>query len=138
MKINSQRIIRVVSAAIVENDRYLITQRNAQAVLPLLWEFPGGRVEDGESDEAALARELHYRLGLRASIAELLASTQRPYQDYTVHLQLYRCQLGPVAPRALMVRNMAWVRSDEFDFYTFAPADQGAMDAMLFGRSKTH
>lgn len=138
MKLSPQRIIRVVSAAIIENDRYLITQRNAQAVLPLLWEFPGGRVEDGETDEGALVRELHYRLGVRAAIAELLSSTERPYKDYTVHLQLYRCSLGPVAPRAINVRDMAWVRSAEFDFYTFTPADQGAMDAMLFGRPKTH
>lgn len=138
MKMAASRIIRVVSAAIMDDGRYLITQRNAQAVLPLLWEFPGGRVEDGETDEAALARELHYRLGIRAQICELLNTTERPYQDYTVHLQLYRCKLGPVAPKPLMVRDMAWVRSGDFDFYTFTPADQSAMDAMLFGRPKAH
>ena len=53
-----KRSITVVSAAIIREGRYLITQRNEHAMLPLLWEFPGGRVEDGESDEEALVREL--------------------------------------------------------------------------------
>ena len=50
----SRRTIRVVAAVVQRNDRYLITQRRATAVLPLLWEFPGGRVEDGESDAAVV------------------------------------------------------------------------------------
>jgi 8-oxo-dGTP diphosphatase len=53
-----RRKIRVVGAMIEKDGRYLITQRSPTASLPLLWEFPGGRVEPGETDEAALAREL--------------------------------------------------------------------------------
>jgi 8-oxo-dGTP diphosphatase len=138
MKLARKKVIRVVSAAIADGDKYLITQRNASAVLPLLWEFPGGRVEDGETDEAALRRELFYRLGIRAEIAELLNTTQREYETYVVHLQVYRCGQGPTPPQALRVRDLQWVRSDEFDFYTFTPADQAAMDAMLFGRPLAH
>ena len=52
------RTIRVVSAVIERGGRYLITQRRATAVLPLLWEFPGGRVEPAETDAAALEREV--------------------------------------------------------------------------------
>ena len=128
-----KRTIRVVSAAITQDLRYLITQRNAKAVLPLLWEFPGGRVEDGETDEAALARELHYRLGIEADICELISVTEREYDEYVVHLQLYRCELGPLAPKPLMVRDLRWISSDEFDLFKFTPADQTAMDALLFG-----
>ena len=51
-----RRRIRVVGAMIEKDGRYLITQRSPTASLPLLWEFPGGRVEEGETDEAALAR----------------------------------------------------------------------------------
>ena len=69
--------IRVVSAAISQDGRYLITQRKASAVLPLLWEFPGGRVELGVDDAGALARELHYRLGIEAEVGEQLSCTTR-------------------------------------------------------------
>ena len=125
-------VIRVVSAAICREQRYLITQRSSTAVLPRLWEFPGGRVQHGETDEAALVRELHYRLGISAEIVALISSTEREYDDYIVHLQLYRCHLGATEPKPLMVRDMRWVASDAFDDYEFTPADQKGMDALLF------
>lgn len=134
----SKRIIRVVSAAIMDGNRYLITQRNERAVLPLLWEFPGGRVEDGETDKAALQRELQYRVGIEATVHELIYTTERAYEDCIVHLQLYSCRLGPIPPKPLMVRDMRWVSSEEFSQYRFAPADQGAMDALLFGGHQPH
>ena len=59
---SSLRTIRVVAAVIEREGRYLITQRRPTAVLPLLWEFPGGRVEDSETDAAALKREVRHRL----------------------------------------------------------------------------
>jgi 8-oxo-dGTP diphosphatase len=59
-----QPTIRVVSAEIQHEGRYLITQRSARAVLPLLWEFPGGRVRDGEDDREALVRSVHHRIGV--------------------------------------------------------------------------
>jgi 8-oxo-dGTP diphosphatase len=54
-----ERTIRVVAAVIERDGCYLITQRRPNAVLPLLWEFPGGKVEEGETDAAALRREVH-------------------------------------------------------------------------------
>ena len=129
-----KRLIRVVSAVIRHDGRYLVTQRNATAVLPLLWEFPGGRVEDGESDDEALRRELQFRVGIDADVCELISSTEREYDNYVVHLQLYRCELGPIAPKPLSVRDMRWLSSHEFDLYEFTPADQSAMDALLFNR----
>ena len=62
--------IRVVAAEIERDGHYLITQRNPHAVLPLLWEFPGGRVEMGESDAQALARELHEGMGIEVEVDE--------------------------------------------------------------------
>lgn len=132
----SKQKIRVVSAAIRRGGRYLITQRKSNAVLPLLWEFPGGRVESGESDKDALRRELSYRLGIQPEVADQIASTERDYSDYTVELHLYRCALGPVEPNPLNVEALQWARPDELDSYTFAPADQSSMDALLFGGKK--
>ena len=61
----AQPLIRLVAAVIERDGRYLITQRRSTAVLPGLWEFPGGRVEDGETDEQALSRELARTAGHR-------------------------------------------------------------------------
>ena len=67
--------IRVVAAVIAEGGRYLITQRRPTAVLPLLWEFPGGKVEQGESDADALKREVFHRLGVQIEIASVVGDS---------------------------------------------------------------
>lgn len=133
----SKKSIRVVSAAIERNGRYLITQRQAKAVLPLLWEFPGGKVEAGESDEAALRRELRERIGIDVTVQEHLSSTAREYDKYIVELHLYRCDVGAAEPQISTVRDLRWVSSSEFADYQFTPADQESMDALLFGENKT-
>ncbi|HUL58712.1 MAG TPA: NUDIX domain-containing protein, partial [Anaeromyxobacteraceae bacterium] len=65
-----RRKIRVVGAMIEKDGRYLITQRPPTASLPMLWEFPGGRVEPGETDEGALARELREEMGIEVDVAD--------------------------------------------------------------------
>jgi 8-oxo-dGTP diphosphatase len=133
----AKKRIQVVSAAIMQDGRYLITQRQEKAVLPLLWEFPGGMVEQGESDEQALARELRERLGIEATVAEHISSTEREYDKYIVELHLYRCDIGDAQPRVGNVRDLRWVTSSEFSSYAFTPADQKSMDALLFPRRRT-
>ncbi len=130
----AKKQIRVVSAAIVREGRYLITQRQEKAVLPLLWEFPGGKVESGESDEAALSRELRERLGVDAEVAEHISSTEREYDKYVVELHLYRCDIGQSEPRVGNVRDLRWVGCGEFGNFEFTPADQKSMDALLFAK----
>ena len=78
------RTIRVVAAVIERGGDYLITQRRASAVLPLLWEFPGGRVEDGETDADALRREVKHRLGVEVQPGQLISFVSHPYE----HLSL--------------------------------------------------
>ncbi len=128
----AKKRIRVVSAAIMRDGRYLITQRQEKAVLPLLWEFPGGKVEPGESDEFALARELRERIGIDARVAEHISSTEREYDKYVVELHLYACDIGSAEPVVGNVRDLRWVSSSEFGSYEFTPADQKSMDALLF------
>ena len=68
----AKEVIRVVAAVIEHGGRYLITQRNANAVLPLLWEFPGGRVEPDESETHALLREVKGRIGVEVIVGPKL------------------------------------------------------------------
>ena len=87
------RTIRVVAAVIEREGRYLITQRRPAAVLPLLWEFPGGRVEEGETDAAALKREVRHRLGVDIDVGQLISFVSHPYERYVVDLYLYECHI---------------------------------------------
>ncbi len=123
--------IRVVAAVIGHDGKYLITQRRPNAVLPLLWEFPGGRVEDGETDAAALEREILHRLGVSVDVSECIGFESHTYEAYLLELYTYDCRIreGTLEPRA--VHAFEWVRSDEFDSYEFTPADEASVAKLL-------
>jgi 8-oxo-dGTP diphosphatase len=124
--------IRVVAAVVVAKDgRYLITQRRATAVLPLLWEFPGGRVEPEERDGDALRREVMHRLGVNVRVGNLISFVTHPYERYTVDLHLYECSIIAGEPFEQNVLAFRWVTSDEFDQYPFTPADEASMSKLL-------
>lgn len=123
--------IRVVAAVIERDLCYLITQRRPTAVLRLLWEFPGGRVEEGESDEQALKRELRFRLGVEVVPGRLMSFVTHTYERYVVELYLYECQLGLEAPADLNVNAFRWVKSSDFEQYPFTPADEASMSQLL-------
>lgn len=125
------KTIRVVAAVIERDGHYLITQRRATAVLPLLWEFPGGRVEEGENDAAALRREVLHRLGADIEVGHIISFVSHAYESYAVDLHLYECRLVRDALSPLAVSDFRWVRSDEFDRYTFTPADEASMSKLL-------
>ena len=125
------RTIRVVAAVIERDGHYLITQRRPTAALPLLWVFPGGRVEDGESDEEALKREIHHRLGVEVETGELISFVSHPYEHYVVDLYLYECTVTSGEPEVQNVNAFKWVKSDEFDRHEFTPADEYSMTQLL-------
>lgn len=123
-------VIRVVAAVIERDGKYLITRRRPSAVLPLMWEFPGGRVEGDESDEDALKREVRHRLGVDLEVNELMNFVSHGYEKYTVKLFLYACR-SDTEPTALNVHEYRWVSSAEFDSVAFTPADERSMNMLL-------
>jgi 8-oxo-dGTP diphosphatase len=127
----AQRTIRVVAAVLDRDGKYLITQRRATAVLPMMWEFPGGRVEVGETDAQALKREVLHRLGGDIECGKLISFVSHPYEHYVVDLFLYECRLlnDVLEPRA--VNAFKWVPSSDFDQYAFTPADEASMNKLL-------
>ena len=126
-----QKTIRVVAAVLEQDGRYLITQRRTSAVLPLMWEFPGGRVEDGETDVHALKREVRHRLGAEIEVGKLISFVSHPYEHYVVDLFLYECTLASDALEAKNVNAFKWVTSTEFDQFPFTPADEASMNKLL-------
>jgi 8-oxo-dGTP diphosphatase len=125
------RTIRVVAAVIERDGRYLITQRRSSAVLPLMWEFPGGRVEEGETDAQALKREVRHRLGADIEVGKLISFVSHPYEHYVIDLFLYECVLESAELKAHNVNAYTWVTSAEFDQYPFTPADEASMNTLL-------
>lgn len=123
---------------VASGGRYLITQRRATAVLPNLWEFPGGRVEVGETDAQALAREIDERLGVQIEIGQMISFVSHPYEHYIVDLYLYECRLMTRELNARGVQAFRWITSDEFDQYDFAPADEASMSQLLGEDGEPH
>ena len=126
-----RRKIRVVGAMIEKDGRYLITQRPPSSSLPLLWEFPGGRVEAGESDQGALARELREEMGIDVQVGERCIHVEHAYEAYDIDFCVYRCQLlaGPI--QHLRVHEHRWVLPEELDRYEFPPADEKSIAKLL-------
>ncbi|MEZ4322991.1 MAG: (deoxy)nucleoside triphosphate pyrophosphohydrolase [Myxococcota bacterium] len=123
--------VRVVTAEIQRNGAYLLTQRLPHAVLPLLWEFPGGRVHDDESDRDALVRSVQARIGCRARVGELVMEVTHPYDTYDLTLAVYRCDIGTSTPKVEKVNDIAWVGPEQFADYRFPGADQKTVDLLL-------
>ncbi len=97
----------------------------------MMWEFPGGRVEDGESDSDALAREMRHRLDVGVEVGQLISFVSHPYEHYTVDLHLYECTLRTPELVCKAVHDYRWVTSAEFDQYPFTPADEASMSKLL-------
>lgn len=131
----NRRHIRVVGAMLEQEGtgRYLITQRPPTASLPLLWEFPGGRVEPGETDEAALARELREELAADVEVLEQVSHTHHNYERYDVEFVVFRCRLRD--PRAPLehhkVYDHRWVTLEEMSAFRFPDADAKTLDKLL-------
>lgn len=130
----SRRLIRVVGAMLErEPGRYLITQRSKNASLPLLWEFPGGRVDDGEDDRAALTRELKERLGLDVLVGEQAMSTHHEYPNYDIDFRVFACKLTTADQDVShsKVNDHRWVSLSEMGQYQFPDADARTLAKLL-------
>lgn len=119
-------ILTVVAAALVDDDnRVLITQRPPGKTLAGLWEFPGGKIDAGESPEDALRRELSEELAIDVCPTCLAPFTfaSHAYEDFHLLMPLYLCRTwdGDVAPQE--GQQIAWVRASRLQKYDMPPAD---------------
>ena len=112
----------VVAAVIERQDRFLVTRRQDGVHLAGFWEFPGGKVADGESHTEALCREIHEELDVNIVVRNLVLETSHEYTDRVVTLFFYRCDLVGT-PRRMIGQEMTWVPRSELTSLTFPPAD---------------
>ena len=116
-------IIEVVAAVIRRDGKILITQRLDDVHLARLWEFPGGKVEAGESLEAALRREIQEELGIGLTVGDEFYTVEHDYPDKSVRLHFFNCVIEEGEPVSLGVADLRWVRPSEFSQFEFPPAD---------------
>ncbi len=132
--ISSRRLLLVAAAALIDPaGLVLIAQRPAHKQLGGLWEFPGGKLEPGESPETALARELKEELDLTVEpdCLEPFAFASHAYPDFHLLMPLYiatRWQGEPVPNDA---QKLAWVRVSELSNYPMPPADVGLVQRLI-------
>ena len=127
------RMLFVVACALIDPDRrVLIAQRPEGKSLAGLWEFPGGKVEAGETPEAALIRELKEELGISTKTACLapLSFASHSYDDFHLLMPLYVCRKWQGIPQAREHTALKWVRAQSLRDYPMPPADEPLVAAL--------
>ena len=113
----------VVAALIWGADRFLACQRPAHKSRGLLWEFVGGKVEAGETKEAALIRECQEELGVTVAVEDVFMEVTHEYPDLTVHLTLFNATIAEGEPQKLEHNDIRWITPSEIPTYEICPAD---------------
>ncbi len=122
----SAKLVLVAACALVDADgRVLIAQRPAGKSMAGLWEFPGGKVEDGEAPEASLIRELQEELGIVVNEACLapLTFASHAYRNFHLLMPLYVCRRWEGQVTAQEGQTLAWVKPNRLRDYEMPPAD---------------
>ncbi|WP_017999209.1 (deoxy)nucleoside triphosphate pyrophosphohydrolase [Paracoccus sp. N5] len=120
------KIILVAAVALIDADgRVLLAQRPEGKTLAGLWEFPGGKVEPGETPETALIRELHEELGIDTwqSCLAPLTFASHSYEDFHLLMPLYACRRWQGVPIPREGQVLAWSRAADLSQYPMPPAD---------------
>ncbi len=120
------KIVLVSAVALIDPDgRILLAQRPPGKSMAGLWEFPGGKVETGETPEAALVRELHEELGIETwdSCLAPLTFASHGYQDFHLLMPLFACRKWNGVPQARENQVLKWVRASQLKDYPMPPAD---------------
>jgi 8-oxo-dGTP diphosphatase len=118
-----RRRLLVVAALMERGDEVLVAQRRANQSLPLHWEFPGGKVEPGESPECALEREIKEELNCEIDVGPIFDVVFHPYPDFDLVMLVYRASVRQGEPSAHDVAAVRWVPKAELPNLTMGPAD---------------
>jgi 8-oxo-dGTP diphosphatase len=126
---------RVVAALIMQDGKLLVCQRTRHQTMPLKWEFPGGKIEEGEQPRDALRRELDEELGIQATVGDELARIQHEYPNGgMVELRFYivREYKGELENR--IFKDIQWARPNELPKFDFLEADLTLVNDLAAGK----
>ena len=126
---------QVVAALILKNGEVLVCQRTRHQSMPLKWEFPGGKIEDGEQPRDALRRELEEELGIDAHIGEEVARIRHDYKNGgSVELRFYVVNKYTGEMENRIFRDVRWAKRSELPKYDFLEADLELVKDLATGK----
>ena len=122
-EVGGAQMLEVTAAVIKVDDKYLICQRAADDACSLLWEFPGGKLEDDESLEQCIIREIEEELQLAVRVIDIFAETEYHFREKEVHFTFFNCRIVGGEMNLHVHHAAKWVRAEEMRQYDFMPAD---------------
>lgn len=124
-----------VVAALIERDgKILICRRPAHKARPLMWEFPGGKVEPGEKKAQALIRECREELDVTVHVTDTFMTVTHAYPDLTVRLTVMHANIMSGTLTRLEHEDIRWIAIEDIPNYDFCPADREILQALQAGK----
>ncbi|WP_323703724.1 (deoxy)nucleoside triphosphate pyrophosphohydrolase [Mammaliicoccus sp. Dog046] len=123
--------IEVVGAVIFSENKILCAQRNENMSLPLMWEFPGGKIEKTESEVEALKREINEEMLCDVEVGDKITSTAYEYDFGIVNLHTYKCKLKEKLPTLTEHKSIKWLDINDLNTLEWAPADIPAVQKIM-------
>ena len=123
---------KYIGVAVIWNEqgKILIDKRRQNGLMGGLWEFPGGKIEPGETVEACIKREIQEELGIEVRVGDRLIVIDHVYSQFGVTLTVHHCQLESGEPQPLECDEIRWVSLDELDEYSFPQANIQIINAL--------
>jgi len=118
------KTLLVTAGVIIEKKKVLVTQRMEGAPRGLLWEFPGGKVKEGEDPRDALRREFKEELDVDVEVGKIIEAVFHTYPEYPILLLAYHCRIKKGVPKPIGCRDLKWVSLKELTQLAMPPADK--------------
>lgn len=130
--------IQATAGIVLHEDKILIAQRKPDDKYGNFWEFPGGKCEEGESEEDCLRREMKEELGIEVEVAQKAGTYQMQYPDRVFEMHFFWCRWAGGEPRPLECQDFRWVTRAEIAAYNFLPADRDLVGQLATGELQFH
>ena len=139
MVLTRRKAVEVVAGLIWDKDKFLICQRPENKARGLLWEFPGGKVEAGETLPQALQRECMEELAVKLDVRDQFMQVEHKYPDIFIRLTLFHCVISEGVPQTLEHNALRWIHPSETNHFTFCPADADILEEIdrVYGGKKS-
>jgi 8-oxo-dGTP diphosphatase len=132
---DEMKTVIVAAALTIEHGKHLVTQRKKDSSHGLLWEFPGGKVKEGEDPREALRRELKEELDVEVEVGRLFDAVFYSYPEFPILLLVYRCRIEKGSLKPIECHDLRWVTLKELEALAMPPAD-GPVRKRLFSSEK--
>ena len=129
-----KKTVKVVGAIIENNNEILCALRSKDMSLPMMWEFPGGKIEEGESVNEAIVREIKEELDCNIEVISIFNDNTHEYENIIVNLITVKCKLISGNPKAKEHAKLLWLPVDYLESLNWAPADIPAIEELKIMR----